>query len=199
MNKNNKGKYQVTIFLKDIFGFAQHQLKGTYGLGYILTLTRDNDSAFLNKDNAINNAKVIINSNHWYVALYTPSITQQNILKNQIIKKMATELQYPKRSLFMEEVNTQHLWNFELGTQQGINVPILFFVGFQQMDRQVSQNLNNDIFYGPPVASSHVVIGTERYHDNGLLLDYKDDKYSQGYGQIKEAFKALTQDDILQP
>ena len=37
------------------------------------------------------------------------------------------------------------------------------------------------------------------YPDNSLLSNYDDDDYSQGYGQIKEAFKALTQDDILQP
>ena len=29
--------------------------------------------------------------------------------------------------------------------------------------------------------------------------NYDDDEYSQGYGLIKEAFKALTEDDILQP
>ena len=32
-----------------------------------------------------------------------------------------------------------------------------------------------------------------------ILLNYNDDDYNQGYGQIKEAFKALTKDDILQP
>ena len=31
------------------------------------------------------------------------------------------------------------------------------------------------------------------------MLNYDDDDYNQGYGQIEEAFKALTKDDILQP
>ena len=30
-------------------------------------------------------------------------------------------------------------------------------------------------------------------------MNYDDDDYSQGYGQIKEAFRALAKDDILQP
>ena len=30
-------------------------------------------------------------------------------------------------------------------------------------------------------------------------MNYDDDDYNQGYGQIKEAFRALTKDDILQP
>ena len=32
-NKNVKGKYHVRIYLKDVFGFAEHQEKATYGLG----------------------------------------------------------------------------------------------------------------------------------------------------------------------
>ena len=38
-----------------------------------------------------------------------------------------------------------------------------------------------------------------KYPDAGILLNYDDDDYSQGYHQIKEAFKVLTKDDILQP
>ena len=48
-NKNVKGKYHVRIYLKDVFGFAEHQEKATYGLGYKLTLRRNNDNAVLNK------------------------------------------------------------------------------------------------------------------------------------------------------
>ena len=40
-NKNVKGKYHLRIMLKDIFGFAEHHEKVTYGLGYKLTLTRN--------------------------------------------------------------------------------------------------------------------------------------------------------------
>ena len=35
--------------------------------------------------------------------------------------------------------------------------------------------------------------------DSGILLIYGDDDYSQGYGQSKETFRALTKDIILQP
>ena len=40
----------------------------------------------------------------------------------------------------MKEVNTQNLWTFELGTQEGINVHIWVIIGFQQSDRQHDQN-----------------------------------------------------------
>ena len=32
--KNTKGKYHLTIMLKDIFGLAKHQENGAYGLCY---------------------------------------------------------------------------------------------------------------------------------------------------------------------
>ena len=95
-NKNIRGKYFVRIYLTDIFGFAQHQLKGTYGLGYTILLTGNNVSAVLNKYNAINNAKFKIKSIHWYVPHYMSSIAQQAILFKQIQSKKPTELQYPE-------------------------------------------------------------------------------------------------------
>ena len=35
--------------LKDVFGFAQCQQKGTYGLGYKLKVTKNYDTTVLNK------------------------------------------------------------------------------------------------------------------------------------------------------
>ena len=58
----------------------------------------------------------------------------------------------------MKEVNSQNLWNFELGSQENINVPIWIIIGFQQQDRQDSQNLNNHTFYRLPVVSAQKVI-----------------------------------------
>ena len=199
INKTQKGKYHIRIYLKDVFGFAEYQDKGTYGLGYKLTLTRNTNNAVLNKDNPINIGRNKINAIEWYVPHYTPSMQQQSILSKQIINKTPTEIKYPERSVFMKEVNTQNFWTFELGTQEGINIPTWIFVGFQQNDRQNDQNLNNDTFVRLPVISAQVVIGTDRYPDSAILLNYEDDDYSQGYGQIKEAFKSSTKDDILQP
>ena len=99
----------------------------------------------------------------------------------------------------MNEVKTQKFWTFELGTQEGVNVPIWIYVAFQQHDRQHDQNLNEETFYRMPVTSAQCFIGTEKHPDSAILLNYVDDDYSQGYGQIKEAFKALTKDNISQP
>ena len=197
-----KGKYHMRIYLKDIFGFPEHQEKATYGLGYKLTITRNSDNAVLNKTNATAIGKIKINCIEWYVPDFTASLKEQGILMKQITDKIPTELRSVERSVFMKEVNTQNLWSFELGTQEGVNFLMWIIVGFQQRERQGSQNLandTNDAFYRPLVTSPQCIIGTEKYPDSAILINYNDDDYSQGYGLIKEAVKALTKDDILQP
>ena len=185
--------------LKDVFGFAECQEEATYGLGYKLTLTRNKDDCVIDKTNAIADARIKIDHIHWYVPHYIRSIQQQSTLSKQILSKTPTELKYVERSVFMKEVNNQNLWNFELGSHENMNVPIWIIIGFQQRDRQDSQNLNNDTFCRLPVVSAQCIIGTEKYPDAGILLNYDDDDYSQAYHHIKEAFRALTKDDILQP
>ena len=198
-NKSNKGKYHIRIYQKYIFGFAKHHEKGTYGLGYKLTLTRNTDNAVLSKAAATNNAKVKIISLDWYVyRLYSPNLEDYNKLMDQIMKYSPTLLHYPERFVFMKEVNSQNLWTFELCTQEGINAPVCIFVAFQQNVSQNDQDLNNDTFCRPLLTSAQCIIGTEKYPDSGIFLNYNDDDYSQGYGQIKEAFKALTKDNLLQ-
>ena len=66
--------------LNDVFGFATHQDKTIWGLGYKLTLTRNKDDAVLQKAVAIADARIKIDHIHWCVPYYTPSIQQQGIL-----------------------------------------------------------------------------------------------------------------------
>ena len=78
IKKTIKGKYHIRIYLEDILGFAEYQEKGTYGLGYKLTLTKNSDNAVLNKDNAVANGRVKINSLDWYVPHYSPNLEEYN-------------------------------------------------------------------------------------------------------------------------
>ena len=59
--------------------------------------------------------------------------------------------------------------------------------------------MNDDTFHRLPVTSTQSNIGTEKYPDSAIFLKYDGDDYSQGYGQIKEAFKSLTKDNIIKP
>ena len=154
-DKNIKRKFHVRILLKDFFfGFAEHQEKATYGLGYKRTLTRNTYNAVLNEDNIVNNAKINTNSIDRYVPRYTQSISQPATLFKQTQSNTHTELKYEERSIFLKAVNIKITWNFELGTQEGITFPIWIFVIFQQNDRGIDQNLNNATFNRMPNISS---------------------------------------------
>ena len=148
---------------------------------------------------AINDARIKIDHIHWYVPQYTPSIQQEGMLCKQILCKTPTELRYIEPSVFLKQVNIQILWNFELGSQENMNIPIRIIIVFQQRDRQQTQNLKNDIFYRLHVASAQCLITTEKNPDAVILLNYDDDEYTQGYSQIEGIFRALTKDFILQP
>ena len=93
--------------MNDIFGFAEYQEKGTYGLGYKLTLTRNTDNAVLNKDNAVHNARIKNNALEWYVPHYTPNLDDYTKFQTQIKIKTLTNLHYPERSVLLKEFNTQ--------------------------------------------------------------------------------------------
>ena len=183
--------------LKDVFGFAEGPEKATNDLGYKSTLTRNKGDAVLNKAEAIADARNKIDHIHWHVPYYTLSIPQQGILSEQILRKRPTEIRYIEQSVFMKEVNTKNLWNYELGSQKSMNVPICIIIGFQRPKRQDTQNLNNDTFCRLPVTSAQCIIAAEKYPDGSILLSFDDDDYSQSYRQIEEVFRAVTKDDIL--
>ena len=199
LNKNTKGKYHLLNMLKDVFGFAEHQEKATYGLRYTLTLTRNKDEGVIDEAAGIADARVENDQIHWYVRHYTPSIQQQGILYKLILSKTPTELRFIERSVFMKQVSNQNLWNFKLGSNENMIVLIGIFIGFQQRALQDSKNLNNNTFCKLSVTSAQAFIGTENYPYAGILLNYDIDDCSQSYHQNKEAFKASTKDDVLKP
>ena len=103
-NKNLKGENHVRIMRWDIFGFAEHQEKATYGMVYKLTLTRIKDEAILQEAVGVADAKIEIDHIHWCIPHYKPSIQQQGLLSKQILRKIPTELKDIERYVFMKEM-----------------------------------------------------------------------------------------------
>ena len=56
-----------------------------------------------------------------------------------------------------------------------MNVHIWIDIGFPQIYREDSQNLNNDTFCRLPVVSAQAIIGTDKNLDSGIILNYDDD------------------------
>ena len=59
--------------------------------------------------------------------------------------------------------------------------------------------MNRDTFFRLPGTSAPCTIVAGKYTDAAILINYDDDDFARGYGLIKEAFRALRKDDILQP
>ena len=77
---------------------------------------------------------------------------------------------------------------------------LMIIIGFQEGDRQDSQNLKNDTFCRLPVTSAQCFIGMKKYVDAAILLNYDDvNDYSQGDTQIEEFLRTSTEDDVPQP
>ena len=78
-NKNIKGKQHLRILFMDMFNFAEHPQKAIYGLGYVLTITRNKDEAVTDKHPGIAEARITIDHIRCYVPHNTPSIQQKGI------------------------------------------------------------------------------------------------------------------------
>ena len=97
----------------------------------------------------------------------------------------------------MQIIRIYGLLNLEL--KGGANVPLVEFVGFQPRDRQNPQNLNDVSFCSLPRTTGQGIKGTKNYPDAGIIISFDVFGFFRGYGQMKEAFRALTTDDTFQP
>ena len=104
----------------------------------------------------------------------------QPTISQHILSKATNRLTYTVRSVFRKEENTQRLWNFEVGSQERIHVPIWIVVGFQQKNRLKSENdTQKDTFNSLPVTCAESIIRTDKKLDAGKFMKCNDDDYYQ--------------------
>ena len=196
-NKTEKGTFFVRIKLTDIFGFADQE-KITYGLGYTLTLKRNNNNDPIIRDNGVDAAKINIKDISWHIPHYVPSLENQQLVMDQILDKVPTEIYYMERIVFRKDVNTNNNWTFELGSS-GESTPSFIIVGFQARNKIDSQTQDNAIFDRLPVSTAVCKIGSEKYPDDGIECDYDRDKYDQAYSEIKNFYLLKSETNLLNP
>ena len=196
-NKNEKGTFFVRIKLKDLFGFADQE-KITYGLGYTLTLKRNNNNDAILRSVGVDAAKVVIKDIGWYIPHYVPSLENQQFVMDQILNKDPTELSYTERIIFRKNVNTNSNWTFELGSA-GESCPTFVIVGFQARNKIDSQVHDNAVFDRLPISNAVCKIGSEKYPDDGIECDYDRDKYDQAYSEIENFYHLNSETNLLNP
>ena len=196
-NKTEKGTFFVRIKLKDLFGFADQE-KITYGLGYSLTLKRNNNNDPIIRDNGVDAAKINIKDISWHIPHYTPSMENRQLVMDQILDKDPTELYYIERVVFRKDVNTNNNWTFEL-SNSGESTPTFVIVAFQARNKIDSQTHDNAIFDRLPISNAVCKIGSEKYPDDGKECDYDRDKYDQAYSEIENFYLLKSETNLLNP
>ena len=68
----------MRIKLKDLFGFADQE-KRTYGLGYTLTLKRNNNNDVVFRTAAVDAAKLVVKDISWYIPHCVPVSKTNNL------------------------------------------------------------------------------------------------------------------------
>ena len=196
-NKTEKGTFFVRIELTDIFGFADQE-KITYGLGYSLTLKRNNNNDPIIRDNGVDAAKINIKDISWYIPHYTPSMENQQLVMDQILDKDPTEIYYMERIVIRKDVNTNNNWTFELGSN-GESTPSFIIVGFQARNKIDLQTHDNAIFDRLPISNAVCKIGSEKYPDDGIECGYGRDKNDQAYCEIGKFYLLKSETNLLNP
>ena len=196
-HKTEKGTFFVRIKLEDLFGFADQE-KITYGLGYSLTLKRNNNNDPNIKDNGVDAAKINMKDISWYNPHYPPSMENQQLVMDQILDKDPTEIYYMERIVFRKDVNTNNNWTFELGNS-GESTPTFVIVGFQARNKIDSQTHDNAIFDRLPISNAVCKIGSEKYPDDGIECDYDRDKHDQAYSEIENFYLLKSETNLLNP
>ena len=71
-------------------------------------------------------------------------------------------------------------------SHQGMKFPITIIVGFQEKDKQNSQNLNNETICRLSVTNAQCIIETEKYPDAGIIVYFDNNDFPQGNGRNKK-------------
>ena len=177
----------MKINLKDSFGFAdQEQILS--GLGYTLTLKRNNNIDPIFRTAAVDVAKLVVKDISWYIPHYLHSIENQPFVLNQILNKDPTELYYTERTVFRRDVNTNNNWTFELGNS-GESTPTFVILGFQARNKIDTQTHDNAVFDQFPISNAVCKMRSENYPDDGIGCDYDRDKFDQAYSEIENFYE----------
>ena len=191
-DNDSKGTLVTTIPLKDIFGFCAHQSKITYGLGFNVSLKRRSSDYAIFRTKADGAAgadvsRLIIRNISLYVPFYTLSLDNDAAITSYLTGDSRTSMSFIERSMNSLAITQNNEWTHTLGVKSGIDRPIYVIVGFKTTARRAeAQNQNGGVFDNCPVMSANVKVGTDRFPDDGINVDYTVGDYDEAYRFVKE-------------
>ena len=192
-NNHVKGQLHCKIPLRDIFGFALHQSKISIGLGYTVSLKRQHGdhAIFRTMDNGaddVNISTVSIQNITLNVPFYTMSMENDLLINKHLTSNNPnSSMSYIETSSSVQLINQNDEWSYTMGVQSGMERPIYIIVGFKLNTRKgARQDQNGGVFDNCPVRTASCSVGTERFPENEMQLNYANCKYYDAYNNIEE-------------
>ncbi|MCG8373489.1 MAG: hypothetical protein MI700_08160 [Balneolales bacterium] len=160
-----KGRFQVQIPLKEIFGFAEDYTKVIYGLKQQLTLKRTADTDAIFKNAATDAGKVTLDKISWYLPIVEPNDEEKFALMKEIENKTELSIDYRMRQADNISVPQSTNFDWRLTIKAGAEKPRYILVAFQTKpaDDTPDQEWNRSIFNHCNVQSMAVYLNNIQY------------------------------------
>ena len=203
-NEDNKGKIRSYLPLEHIFGFCKTLKKITKGLGFELQLKTSNE-----KQNIIctslgfgeNDINVVINSIYLYIPSLVPSTEQQQSFNEAIRKNFS--LSFDAWVTDRKPVNTDNVYQLDIGSASNINIPLYLIVAHQKTQRDIParppNQFNNEVFDHVDVKRYFVEIDGVRYPKDPVETNSSDNKHLDQYRDLKLFYKEYNGESLLRP
>lgn len=185
ISPQEKGRFQVQIPLKEIFGFCEDYTKVIYGLKQVLTLKRKADTDAIFKAAAADDGKVTLDKVSWFLPIVDPNDEEKFALKKQIEDKTELSIDYRMRQADNIAVPPSSSFDWRLTVKAGAEKPRYVIVAFQT-GKENNQEQNPSIFDHCNVQSMTVYLNNIQYPRTDYDLDISQNQFARLFGDLSK-------------
>ena len=202
-SSNPVGTFSFRIPLKHIFGFCEDYDKIVYGLKHNLTLTRNNDSDAIYRNNndtagaAMVDGRVILTEISWFMPHVTPADQYKMELYKIIERKEKIPVGYRMLQCDSASVPQARSFSWRLSVKSSPEVPRFIIIGFQT-DKINNQEENPSVFNNVDITNIYAMLNSTRYPTVDYNIDFNENKFSRVYGDAAEfRSKFFNMDELI--
>ena len=190
-SSNPIGTFSFRIPLKHIFGFCEDYDKIVYGLKHNLTLTRNNDSdAIYRNDNdtagaAMVDGRVILTDIFWFMPHVTPADQYKMELYKIIERKEKIPVGYRMLQCDSASVPQARSFSWRLSVKSSPEVPRFIIIGFQT-NKINNQEGNPSVFDNVDIDNIYAMLNSTRYPTVDYNIDFAKNMFSRVYSDAAE-------------
>ena len=178
----------MMIKMSDLFGFVNDLEKILYGLGFKLTLKRNNNERALfrvnvNSGAVANDGNIEIRDISWCLPSFVPSNDNRIIVQKVLSKKNNVDFSYHEGKTFYKNVPSATKFLFDIGMECGMERPQYIIVGFE----------NNNVNEQTHDASTFDIMNVTEFFCKIRSVFYPEYRMNINYGtnNYNEAFKEI--------